>query len=486
MCRDRRVLVASRSLRERSDTGCAMRVAFVSTNREKLPDAVVPLGLLYVLAATPERHHRVLWDLCFQDDPRSYLAEQVRSLDPQVIAIGIRNLANNDYSGVSDNLAFYDDFIRWLRASSPATVVVGGAGFSVMPEQLMERLRPDFGIVGEGETAFPALLEQLEAGTDEWASVPGLLWFDDGTLCSTPRGAPLSLGELAVPDRSLVDPRYYAQFGTDSVQTKRGCPMQCTYCTYPQIEGKVSRQREPARVVDELESMRAEQPGPSHVFVVDAVFNMPSWHAEAVCAEMIARRWDLAWTCYVNPLGFDQRLAELMAQAGCTGIEVGADSGRNETLGKLKKGFSTEDIRRVSALAKANGLRDCHTFLLGSTGETLDDVEQTLDFIVDLEPFAAILMTWVDEAEAFDPELASRRQSFRAEIDGLVEANRGRFPRWIVPRLGVNYDPRLFRYLRATGRRGPLWQHLADAAGTGVEGSSPGPRRGRPGQGGTS
>ena len=43
-----------------------MRIAFVSGNQEKLPDAVVPLGLLYVMASTPEHHERTLIDLCFE------------------------------------------------------------------------------------------------------------------------------------------------------------------------------------------------------------------------------------------------------------------------------------------------------------------------------------------------------------------------------------------------------------------------------------
>ena len=50
-------------------SGHFMRNAFVSGNREKLPDAIIPLGMLYVMASTPDRHEMVLIDLCFERRP---------------------------------------------------------------------------------------------------------------------------------------------------------------------------------------------------------------------------------------------------------------------------------------------------------------------------------------------------------------------------------------------------------------------------------
>ena len=111
---------------------------------------------------------------------------------------------------------------------------------------------------------------------------------------------------------------------------------------------------------------------------------------------MIDRGNRVPWTCYANPLGFDAELAELMAAAGCAGMEVGADSGSDKLLDTLGKGFTTKQIRALSSMAKDAGIPDCHTFLLGTPGETYDDVLRTLDFIVDLDPFGAILMAWVD------------------------------------------------------------------------------------------
>ncbi len=436
-----------------------MKVAFVSGNREQLPDAVIPLGLLYVMASTPDRHEKRLIDLCFEDDPEDSLIRQLGEFRPDVVALGMRNIQHADYTGVRASLDHYSGLIRAIRGVTAAPIVLGGSGFSVMPRELMEHLRPDLGISGEGEGAFPLLLEALEAG-GSLQRIGNLHWFEGEALVSNPpSGQFLDMDELTPPDRTLADDRYYALSGIDSLQTKRGCPLLCDYCTYPSIEGRVGRVREPGRVVDELSALATRSPAAEHVFIVDSVFNLPKRHAKAVCREMIARGPGLPWTCYANPLGFDAELAELMARAGCAGMEVGSDSGSDAVLGRLRKGFTTRQIRNLHELAADSGIPDCHTFILGTPGEDLDEVRRTLDFIVELDPFSVILMIWTDDAEALHPELTRERIALREGVIDLLVQRKNEFPWWSIPEIGMNHDRRLFRLLRRRGLRGPLWQH---------------------------
>ena len=437
-----------------------MKVAFVSANRERLPDAVTPLGLLTVMASVPERHDRILVDLCFEGEPAWALAAALRSFKPDVIALGMRNIQNADYSGISNSLEYYDELIGVMRKTSEAPVVLGGSGFSVMPPELMARLRPDYGISGEGELAFGELLDALENDSG-FEAIGNLHWHRDGELVSNPPPPQfVDMNQMPFADRSLVDPRYYEEFGIESLQTKRGCPLRCDYCTYPIIEGRVGRLREPRAVVDELEQIVALHPDIHHLFMVDSVFNLPKAHAKAVCREMIERGTTIPWTCYANPLGFDAEMAELMAAAGCAGMEVGSDSGVDELLKRLRKGFTTEHIRNLHHLATKASIPDCHTFLLGTPGESFDDVLRTVDFIVDLDPYSAILMAWVDDYEALDPAHALERQGLRDSVMQLLENRKNDFSWWSIPSLGVNYDAKLFELLRSHGKRGPLWQHL--------------------------
>jgi len=438
-----------------------MKIAFVSANQEKLPDAVPPIGILYVMASTPAHHTTELWDLCFEREPLAYLASRLREFCPDVVAVGMRNIQNSDCSGYGDTLAYFGRVVETIRAESLAFVVLGGGGFSVMPQVLMKRLRPDFGISGEGERPFAQLIGQFEAGTHDFHAIGNLHCFEGAELVSIPpSGTFQDLDEVPRPDRRLVDRRYYTDFGIDSIQTKRGCPLTCDYCTYPTIEGRVVRERAPVRVVDELFAALEQQPDIEHFFLVDSVFNLPPRHAKAMCREMVKRGFDVPWTCYANPLGFDRELAELMTEASCAGAEIGADSGCDDILDRLRKGFRTDKIIRMHEHCDAAGLRDCHTFILGTPGETLEHVNRTLDFCRELDPFAAIMMIWTDDYEALDPGLAAERRAFREQIKDLLREKEEDFPRWIMPALGTNFDVRLLRFLRRRGLAGPLWQHI--------------------------
>lgn len=436
-----------------------MKVAFISANQEHLPDPSIPLGVLYVRAACEARHETVLWDLCFEDDTESYLRERLASFRPDVIAVGLRNIQANDYGGIENNVAAYRALMACLRSLSDAPIVLGGAGFSVMPRELMATLEADYGISGEGERAMPELLEAI-AGDRPLDEVGSLHRWVDGRLVSQPAGAWVDLTALPKPDRSSVDPRYYRYGGIESLQTKRGCPLRCTYCTYPTIEGRTHRLRPPDQVADEMVALIEAHPQVSHAFIVDSVFNLPPRHAMAVCDALIERGSPLPWTAYINPLAFRPDLAERMAAAGAVGMEIGSDSGTDAGLQLLKKGFDTNGVRKASRIAQDAGLKDCHTFVLGTPGEELDDVRRSLDFVHDLDPFCAIVMVWTDDAAAFSPEIAAQRAKLHQESLALVAEAAVDAHRWVVPQLALRFDEVLFDRLRRRGMRGPLWQHI--------------------------
>ena len=144
-------------------------------------------------------------------------------------------------------------------------------------------------------------------------------------------------------------------------------------------------------------------------------------------------------------------------------MEIGSDSGRDDALARLKKGFTTADIQRIHTLARDAGIPDCHTFILGTPGETIDDVKRTLDFVAELDPFSAILMIWIDDAEALDPALRLERDKLRAQIEVSLRERCRENPHWTSPPLGENFDARLFRKIRRAGLHGPLWQHVRGA-----------------------
>ncbi|MDH5720286.1 MAG: radical SAM protein [Spirochaetia bacterium] len=437
-----------------------MKIAFISLNQEKMPSPVVPLGLLYVMANTPQNHEKELWDVCFEKKPIEYIKQKIENFRPDIIAIGIRNLQNSTYTDSAENINYYKDTISGIRQISKAVIILGGSAFSVMPEKLMNVLRPDYGISGEGEKSFAELLNTIESKElENLNNIHCLHWFENNELHSNTKKEFLNLNELKAPDKSLVDKRYYEFSGTDSIQTNRGCPLKCEHCTYPIIEGRQKRSRDAKLIVDELINTADKNPQIAHFFIVDSVFNLPLEHAKDICREMISRNFNIPWTAYVNPIGFDEELAELMVKANCAGFECGSDSGCDDILKKLNKGFDTKQILNLSQICKKNQLKDCHTFMLGTPTETLDHVKRTIDFIIEMNPASVILMIWKDDYELLEPSLAQERRAFRKEIEDLLYELKDKFPRWIIPTLGINFNYKMFRYLRHLGLKGPLWQH---------------------------
>lgn len=221
--------------------------------------------------------------------------------------------------------------------------------------------------------------------------------------------------------------------------------------------------RPPAAVAAEFRDI-AERGLANHVFVVDSVFNLPHAHAAAVCRALIETGNALPWTCYVNPIGFDLDLAQLMRAAGCVGIEVGSDSGCDDVLAMLNKGFDTRRIAETHAIAAEAGIKDCHTLILGTPGETREHVLRTLAFFEELQPFAAIFMVWTDDEALLSPTDSAERRALREATVALLRERREDHPRWIIPPLGTNFGPGLFAFLRQRGCEGPLWQHIDNAA----------------------
>lgn len=437
-----------------------MRIAFISGNREQLPDPVLPLGVLYMMSTIGSAHEKLLIDLCFEPDPLSVLAARLREFAPDVVAIGMRNIQNADYTDTSTTLGWYDDMVRTVRNSTAAPVVMGGGGFSVIAPELMERFGLDYGITGEGEQPFAQLIARLAAGSRDTSGIRNLLGGQAApAIGGLHRHDFLDLNTNVRPERQWADPRYYLHSGITSIQTKRGCAMQCEYCTYPLIEGRSIRQRLAESVADEWVEAVGAHPAISHVFIVDSVFNLPPHHAQAVCDALIERGASTPWTCYLNPARFEPELADAMARSGCAGVEIGSDSGTDMGLLRLRKGFTTEKILKTSRLCSQAGIKDCHTFILGTRGDSLDDVERSLDFIEALNPYSAIIMAFKDDREAIDPALAMELGDFRQEVLSRIGKRAAAKPRWVVPSLGLRFNNRLFQALRRAGMRGPLWQH---------------------------
>jgi len=459
-----------------------MRVLLVSANREHLPDPIFPLGLAYIAAAVSSAGHEIdVADLCFGHKPLEDLRSQVARFQPDVIGLSLRNVDNAAYPLTVDYLALHREVVDTLHAVSNAPVVLGGSGFSILPQAYMHELDGDWGIAGEGERAFVALLQALQNGLDP-SSIPGVVSAEAGTAPSADTSIqpqrPANWAEGLRPLRAPFDyARYIRRGGTGNIQTKRGCVFKCNYCTYPLLEGSSFRAREATDTVDEIESLQREY-GPHPVFFVDSILNFPRGHVEAICEEILRRGLDLRWSCYATPVKLDRHQAQLMARAGCEGIELGTDSVDDGQLARLGKSFDAEIADRANRYCMEAGLHVCQTIIFGAPGETESSVRTTCHALRIMNPTAVVAMTGVrlypgtplsqaliDEGKV-SPDEIGLLPTFYIDpavsdfLPGFLQQQAHEAGNWVLPGLVQPILPGSQRILRGLGISGPLWRLL--------------------------
>ena len=371
-----------------------MNVLLIAANTEQLNMPVLPLGLAWVAASAEAAGHRVRTvNLMTAKDIRPPLADAAADFAPDVIGVSVRNIDDQVMAEPRFLLESVRPVVAECRRLADAPIVLGGPGYSIFPKSALAYLGADMGIEGEGETAFPALLERMEQDLP-LDDLPGL-HLPDGR--SAPPGRNRRLGRLSLPvpgrhlpfpPEILGHPDLWVPF-----QTRRGCPMDCAYCSTAAIEGRPLRKIPPERAVDGLEKFVAA--GFSQFFFVDNIFNLPPRYAEALCDEILRRGVSVRWRCILYPAHVSDRLAAKMAAAGCTDVALGCESGVPEVLRALNKRFDPETVSAVSDRLRRHGIKRMGFLLLGGPGETQETVRRSLRFMDELETEAVKATTGI-------------------------------------------------------------------------------------------
>jgi len=361
-----------------------MPVALVNTNRIKPP--IAPIGLEYAAEALHAAGHDVeVLDLCWTEDWDAAIANFFDRTNFHLVGVTLRNIDDSAFTSRQSFLGEFADMVNTIRRHTDALIVLGGVGFSIIPEQILKSCEADAGVWGDGEFVLAELASRIE-GKQAWRNLPNLIWGREDGWHRNPPSTP-SLANLPPMRRNWMDnPRYFREGGQAGIETKRGCPSPCIYCADPIAKGKEVRTRPPKAVADELESLL--ELGIDHVHTCDSEFNLPEGHASAVCKEIVRRNLGdkLRWYAYCSPGPFSQELARLMRRAGCVGINFGVDNGDAEMLRRLRRGFVPEDFLHTARSCQEAGIVTMFDLLLGSPGETRRSIVCTIELMRRAEP----------------------------------------------------------------------------------------------------
>lgn len=351
-----------------------MKILLISPNTERLNMVVSPLGLGLVCATARAAGHEVEFlDLLAESEPRGPVRRAIVRFAPDIIGVSVRNIDDQCRENPRFLLEPVREVVAECRAASNAPIVLGGAGYSIFPEEALSYLGADYGVAGDGEAAFLALLERLAVGRSP-ADVPGV--YVAGGAPRMSRAWPRDLDALPLWDDALApsaDPDIWIP-----VQSRRGCPNDCSYCSTSRIQGRPIRCRSPHRVVQSI--ARLARAGRRRFYFVDNSFNIPERQALELCAELAALDPRVTWRCILYPERVREELVRAMAAAGCIEVSLGFESGCPRILREMNKRFTPADVRHTSDLLAAYGIRRIGFLLLGGPGETRESVEESLAF----------------------------------------------------------------------------------------------------------
>ncbi len=344
---------------------------------ERLRTAIEPLGAEVEL----------LDPFLFSEDPLGEARAAAERFRPDLIGLGVRIIddcivvdrleaPDEEPTDVSFLLPEILELRRALGEVAPeATFLVGGAGFSACPQECLEYLDVEFGVVGAGEEALAAICEGQPL--DE---VPGVIR----------RGGGRGIGayHFGFGGPTHRDP-LYAPANSFPVRTRIGCAMQCVYCTAANL-GRGHASGELETVLDEIQETvdgaRQRGVGRVSIFFADDEFNLPDERHPIAVLTGIAERGlasHLTWRGYFNPTPFSPEFAELVRETNGH-VSITVDSAADNLLETAQKPFRRRHLDALIALIGEHGVSADLGLIFGLPGETEDTIAETVDFVRDL------------------------------------------------------------------------------------------------------
>jgi len=345
----------------------------------KPPYEYYPMGLAYV-ASTLEREG-VPYD--YVDTWREDLNLEARLGTGKYFAVGSGGL-------VADYL-FFEDFFNKARAIDPeAKLLIGGHIVRDVDSRVLFKHVPvDYAVRGEAETILPALLECMRNGGQGLDTVPGLIFREaSGDPVTTPpaKRADLTKGGILPSFRFFDHGTWPVEVLPIPVLTGRGCFGVCTFCS-PAHRTFIPRTFDD--IFAELDVIINEYKVPQVYFQNDIFFRRLEM-IQDFCSQY-ARRYATPFSCTLRVDMAD--VLPIVADAGCVAVHIGAESGSDKVLKRMRKNITTDQTRHFVAEAKRLGLQIMTGFLFGNEGETEEDQRLTLELHEELQVTSAFHYT---------------------------------------------------------------------------------------------
>lgn len=310
-----------------------------------------------------------------------------------------------DVVGISSMFSYQHSNVQKLAArikmlNKDIIIVTGGDHPTALPGEVLKEGNIDYIILGEGEYSFRSLLKAIENGKN-LSEVDGLAYIANDEIKVNPKTSFIpDLDELPFPARHLLPMAKYSEINMSHsvapvdnsrlpytpIISSRGCPAACTYCSCSLMWGKRNfRARSAENVLKEIELLVSE--GYKEIYFDDDNFAHDKKRAHRILDTMLERKWDLTWSLPngVALYRLDRSLLKKMKASGCHSLNLPIESGSQRVLKLMKKPLNLKVVPGLIEIMKEFGIYTVGMFMIGTPGETKEDMEKTLELAVDLK-----------------------------------------------------------------------------------------------------
>lgn len=263
-------------------------------------------------------------------------------------------------------------------------IVMGGAHSTFMPEEVIEN-GSDYAVRGEGERTILELIDAIE-GKINFEDVKGLSFKKDGNFIhNEDRELIENLDELPYPDWSLLE--NHEEINYMPIQTSRGCPYNCKFCSVIKVFGRKYRFRSVDSVIAEIKHLLKifEGTKAKRIFFYDDNFSANRKRVKSLLNKILDQKIKMPTWFSQDRLDIaeDEELVELMAKAGCMRIMAGIESINPKTLQEYNKGQKVEGIKEAISVLHKHGIGVHGMFVLGGENDDIDSIKKTMSFIIE-------------------------------------------------------------------------------------------------------
>jgi anaerobic magnesium-protoporphyrin IX monomethyl ester cyclase len=329
-----------------------------------------PTGLLYIASSiNRERHEVTIVEL-----------SDLNHLD---------NNTKFDIVGLSINTAYsFNDYLNKINEirGRASYIIAGGQFASVYYNEVLEKLKVDAIVRGEGEGVINQLIDNIHNAERDKI---------EGIITHKNKGRPskllriVRLDDLKFPARDLLDERCILlnhrvvdkNIYSISFITSRGCPYKCAFC------GNLYKKvffRSPENVEAELISL-IQGYNIQHVTFLDENLMLNESHLYGICN--VLKELKLSWTCNARVDSFTNEKVEFMKLSGCIEIKYGIESGDESILGLMGKDITLKQIKSAIVGTHLAGLKAKGFILFGFPSENKESIRKTISLLAELRPF---------------------------------------------------------------------------------------------------